>query len=116
METKTKIIADRNTIADFFKTDSLTTNRILQNLNWGFFQTHFESPQIEWDNAHPFLYPNHPSINYHEIDINFIKKHFELFSIKQFWTSAGWKFNSKKNITEWTYESGYKNETVNFLN
>ena len=40
MTTNNKI-ANRQTIADYFGTDDLTTHRILMNTNWGFFVNHF---------------------------------------------------------------------------
>jgi hypothetical protein len=57
METNNKI-ATRQTIADYFGTDDLTTHRILMNTNWGFFffVTHFgDDAQKMWDEAHPFF-------------------------------------------------------------
>lgn len=101
-------IANRQTIDDRFSTDSLTTHRILMNLNWGFFVAHFgKDAQKKWDDAHPFLYPSHPSKDYTAFSINFIEKHFSLFSKNQFFTNSGWEFNPKINKMEWTYKTGY---------
>lgn len=106
---KNNKIATRQTISQFFKTDEVTTHRILMNTNWGFFVTHFgEKAQEMWDEAHPFLYQAHPSTDYTSFSIDFIQKHFELFARNQFWTNAGWQVNSKTNKTEWTYTSGYE--------
>ena len=105
---KNNKIATRTTIADFFKTDDLTTHRILMNLNWGFFATHFKDDANKmWDEAHPFLYPAHPSKDYTSISLDFIALHFDLFSKKQFVTSAGWEFNPQINKMEWTYNNYY---------
>jgi len=107
MNTNNKI-ANRQTIADYFRTDDLTTHRILMNTNWGFFVSHFgDDAQKMWDDAHPFLYPAHPSKDYTSFSIDFIEKHFNLFAKNQFWTSAGWEFNPKINKMDWTYKSGY---------
>lgn len=112
MNTK-KQIADRNTIAEHFKTDQATTHRILSNLNWGFFQTHFGADANKfWEEAHPFTYPAHPSKNYHAVSIEFIQNHFELFSKNQFCTSAGWEYNPQVNKMEWTYKNEYKKVTI----
>ena len=102
-------IANRKTIRDYFGTDELTTHRILTNTNWGFFVTHFgDRAEKMWEEAHPFLNSAHPSKNYTLFSIDFIEKYFNLFANNQFFTSAGWEYNSKTNKTEWTYKSGYK--------
>jgi len=101
-------IATRPNIADYFNTDELTTHRILMNLNYGFFVSHFgDEAKKMWDEAHPFFYSAHPSKDYTSLSIDFIEKHFDLFSKKQFWTSAGWEINPKTNKTEWTIKKGY---------
>ena len=101
-------IANRQTISDYFGTDDLTTHRILMNISWGFFTTHFgNDAQKMWDDAHPFLYPEHPSKDYTSFSVEFIEKHFDLFSKKQFFTSAGWEFDDKIKKYVWTYKSGY---------
>ena len=102
-------VATKQSVADYFKTDDLTTHRIISNTSWGFFLTHFkDNAQEMWEEAHPFLYPAHPSKDYTSFSINFIEKHFEIFSKQQFWTSAGWEFNPTINKMEWTYKSGYR--------
>jgi len=101
-------VATRQTISDFFNTDSLTTHRILMNLNWGFFRTHFKNEADKlWDEAHPFLYPSHNSKDYTSLSIDFIQKYFDLFAGKQFVTSAGWEFSEITKKYEWEYKSYY---------
>ncbi len=102
-----KVVADRNTIAAAFNTCPLTTHRILQNLSYGFFRSHFADYERAWNDAHPFKYTSGNSINYTEIDINFIKKHFDIFAGKQFWTGAGWTYNESIGKMDWRYTSGY---------
>lgn len=107
--TDNKKIANRETIADYFGTDEAVTHRILMNTNWGFFVSHFgDNAQQMWEEAHPFIYAAHPSKDYSAFSIDFIEKHFDLFSKKQFWTSAGWVHNPKIDKMEWTYKSGYQ--------
>ena len=102
-------IANRQTIANTFNTDELTTHRICMNTNWGFFVHQFgDDAQKMWDEAHPFTYPEHPSKDYTAFSLDFIAKHFELFSTSQFWTSANWEYNPNINKMEWTYKSGYQ--------
>lgn len=107
-------IATRPNIALAFNTDELTTHRILMNLNWGFFQTHFgENAQMMWEAAHPFLYPSGHK-NFTEIDIQFIRSNFELFASYQFTTSAGWELNEKTRKCDWVYHSYYRTEPINY--
>ena len=107
MKTNNKI-ANRQTISDYFGTDDLTTHRILMNINWGFFTTHFgNDAQKMWEDAHPFLYPENQFKDYSSFSIDFIEKHFDLFSKNQFFTSAGWEFDPKIKKYVWTYNSGY---------
>ena len=109
MTTDTKI-ANRKNIADYFKTDELTTHRILMNTNWGFFVSHFGSDANKmWEEAHPFFYPSGISKDYTSMSIDFIADHFELFASKQFFAVAGWEHNPEINKMEWRYKSGYKN-------
>ena len=78
------------------------------NINWGFFITHFgNDAQKMWDDAHPFLYPENQFKDYSSFSIDFIEKHFDLFSKNQFFTSAGWEFDDKIKKMVWTYKSGY---------
>lgn len=109
MNTNNKI-ANRSTIAEFFGTDELTTHRILMNLNFGFFKSHFGTDaDMMWEAAHPFFYSNGIYRDYTSISLDFIANHFQLFSGKQFFTSAGWEYNEKINKMEYRYKSGYTN-------
>ena len=103
-------IADRVTIQQYFGTDHATTDRILQNTNWGFFTAHFgDQAKQMWDEAHPFYHEHCDSRNYYLFSIDFIEKYFDLFSSYQFYTTAGWgDFNPKTGRVEWVYKSGYK--------
>ena len=105
-------IADRTTIAKAFGTDPLTTHRILQNLGWGFFRSHFEDYDAKWAEAHPFTNED-GSKSWNDIDIEFIRQHFELFAGKQFLTSSGWGTVNGK--TEWVINCRYENASINFL-
>lgn len=105
---QTNSVANRKSIAAFFGTDELTTHRILMNLCFGFFRSHFGADaDAKWDEAHPFTYPNNPSKDYSSISLQFIAQHFELFSKKQFITGSGWVHNEKTNRMEFTYTTGY---------
>lgn len=106
--TQSNGIANRKSIAEFFGTDELTTHRILQNLCYGFFISHFGSDaDAKWEDAHPFTYPNNTAKDYTSISLDFIAKHFELFARKQFVTGSGWQHNEKTNRMEYTYTTGY---------
>lgn len=79
MTTNNKI-ANRKTIAHQFQTDELTTHRILMNLNFGFFITHFgDDAKAMWKEAHPFLYPSGLQ-DYTSFSLNFLERYFNLFS------------------------------------
>lgn len=101
------IAADRNTIAAELGTDSETTHRILCNLNWGFFVDHFgDLAEEKWAEAHPIMYPDGQWRDYFKFDIDFIRKHFDLFSKNQFQTSAGWG-PLKDGKYQWVVTSNY---------
>lgn len=101
-------IANRKSIAAFFGTDELTTHRILSNLCFGFFRSHFGADaDAKWHEAHPFTYPNNASKDYTSISLEFIARNFELFARKQFVTGSGWQHNEKTNRMEYTYTTGY---------
>ena len=101
-------IANRNTISTFFGIDELTTQRIMTNLSFGFFTSQFGTEaDAKWNEAHPFMYPNNINRDFTSISLEFVAKHFELFSKKQFFTKSGWKFNQETNKMEFAYESGY---------
>lgn len=104
----TNQIATRKSIAVYFKTDELTTHRILMNLNYGFFKSHFgNDADSKWNEAHPFYYPNNIYRDFTSISLAFIAKYFDLFSTKQFYTTAGWKYNETTNRMDYSYDSGY---------
>ncbi len=106
-------IANRITIAENFKTDSLTTHNILQNTNFNFIKQFIannneEIAQQLWDECHPFKYPAHDSRDYFSMDIDFIKKYFLIFASKSFFTSSGWgKYDPIQKIVPYEYKSGY---------
>ena len=107
MTTSNKI-ANRNTISTFFGIDELTTQRIMTNLSFGFFSSQFGiEADAKWNEAHPFMYANNINRDYTSISLDFVAKHFELFSKKQFFTKSGWKFNQETNKMDFAYESGY---------
>jgi hypothetical protein len=72
--------ANRETIAQVFKTDSLTTHRILHNLCFGFFATHFQEPEEAWALAHI----HKGKLSFHlGVSIEWLKDNFELFASMQ---------------------------------
>ena len=102
-------IATRSTIANHFGTGSDVTHRILDNLKWSFFRTHFgDDATAMWEEAHPFNYEGSTFKNYTAFSIDFIQKHLDLFAGTKFQTSAGWKLNKETGKSEWVYRSGYK--------
>lgn len=110
-------VANIQTVAETFGTDDLTTSRILNNCCFGFFATHFgEEKDNKWKEAHPFKYPNHDSINYHEISLDFIKNHFELLATNQLTISSGWKHDKEARKMYWDIDVTYRKEPVNYNN
>lgn len=114
-------IANRDTIANTFGTDQLTTHRILSNCNFNFILDFLangdrQKAQQLWEEAHPFRYPAHDSRDFHSMDIEFVSKHLTLFGTKQFWTGGGWgKFDDVKKIVPWEYKSGYRDISMEYL-
>lgn len=72
--------ATRNTIAQQLNTNDSDTHRILQNCNFGFFSTHFTSPEQAWREAHT----HKNEVLFHKgVSIEFIKKHLSTFKDNQ---------------------------------
>lgn len=107
-------IANRTTIAQAFNTDALTTHRILQNLGWGFFRSFFTDYDAKWAEAHPFTNED-GSKSWHDIDIAFIERYFDLFAGNIFVTSAGWG-EVKDGRVPWVYNNRYEKAAINFIN
>lgn len=109
--------ANVQTVFETFKTDDLTTSRILNNCSYGFFVSHFGiEADNKWKEAHPFKYENHDSINYHEISIDFIKNNFELLATNQLTISSGWKHDKEAHKAYWDIEVTYRKEPINYIN
>lgn len=110
----TNKVANRNTIAEAFKTSSLTTHRILMNCNYGFFRSMFgENADKMWSDAHPFTYESGYR-DFMSLNIDFINENFELFASHAFTTWAGWEHNSKTGKTDWVYKNWYRVEPIEY--
>jgi len=69
--------ANRDTIADFFKSDDATTHRILQNLNFGFFRSLIPDYDQAWEQAH--IYGG--KVAYHKgINFEWLKRYVAIFA------------------------------------
>ena len=101
--------ANRETIAATCKTDSLTTHRILQNLCFGFFATHFQEADKAWEKAHI----HEGKVSYHlGVNIEWLKENEELFATMQLCHHEPvWNMKLKC----WSHPSSYKKVEATFL-